>query len=143
MHAVDLLALTGVSSAALREWVRCGLILPKTQTRGPGHHADYDYANAVAVGVAMVMVEKLKVPVGRYKGAFESLQLGLRTRSNLEWRTLAVALLPSATQFVRRNEIQVAGVGSILIDLEVLCASLVPLPTDPQLHLGFGLAVAS
>jgi hypothetical protein len=142
MRASELLARTGCAAAILKEWVRVGVILPTDGGKGSGHHADYDDANLVAVAVALHL-KRLFIPVVRYAASFALLHEGLRERSKIEWHGLYVGLTPNAVKFCLRSEGCDELMDGVVVSLERLATSLVPVSSHPQLNLMFGITSVS
>lgn len=140
MQLAEVVERTGCSEAALREWIRDGVIIPLRTSRGSGNHAGYDDANLVAV-VVVRELRALGIVPKRVREQFQRLHVLLRSRSSLEWRGARVIMTRGNVVFegdlpVTRDPVEIA----LVFDLDRMAKSLVPLDSDPQLSLQFGIA---
>jgi DNA-binding transcriptional MerR regulator len=138
MQASVLCARTGCTNAALKEWRRDGIVIPKDAKGGKGNHAAYDDANLVAAIVALKL-KQFGVKLKGLQARFEELHELLRSRSTLEWRGHRILLTSSEVQLVSVTQGMPMEPVVIAIDLDALSVKLVPLETDPQLSLRFGV----
>ncbi len=142
MQASVVRARTGCRAEALKEWTREGVIVPVSQTPGSGNHAVYDDANLIAVALAM-QLKDLGVVLSRLADSFKILQSTLRSRSSLEWRGARVVMSRNAVLFVDGIALSEIPTVALVFDLDRLATTLVPLDSDPQLSLKFGVVSVS
>jgi DNA-binding transcriptional MerR regulator len=140
MQLAEVVARTGCSEAALREWVREGVIVPFHSIPGSGNHSVYDGANVIAVAVVREL-KALGIVPKRVREQFQRLHVLLRSRSSLEWRGARVIMTRENVVFEGDlpADADPAAI-TLVLDLDRMARSLVPLDSDPQLSLPFGVA---
>ena len=126
MQLAEVVARTGCSEVALKEWVRDGVIIPLRVSRGSGNHSTYDDANLLAVGVVRELRAFGIVPK-RVRAQFERLHVLLRSRSSLEWRGARVIM--TSENIVFEGDVSAIGAPAaitLVLDLDRMAKSLVP-----------------
>ncbi|WAC74246.1 hypothetical protein OU995_05840 [Roseateles sp. SL47] len=126
-------------AAVLKEWVRCGVVVPVSGPQGSGNHAVYDDANLIAVGVACHFRE-LGVPLTRFAGQFQKMHAMLRGCSSLEWRGQYIVFSVDGPALVRFDALGQIPDAAIVLNLDELAVRLVPVDSDPQIPLKFGVS---
>ena len=140
LQLAEVVARTGCSEAALKEWVRQGVIIPLRIRRGSGNHATYDDANLVAVTAVRELLALGIVPK-RVREQFLRLHELLRSRSSLGWRGMRVIMTRENVVF--ESDVHATAdptAVTLILDLDRMAKGLVAPEPDPQLSLQFGIA---
>jgi DNA-binding transcriptional MerR regulator len=139
MQLAEVAERTGCLEITLKQWIREGVIIPVRASPGSGNHATYDDASLVAVAVVREL-KTLGIVPKRLGEQFQRLHDLLRARSSLEWRGARVIMTRDEVRF--EDDLPASPYSSaaaVILDLDRMAKSLVPLDSDPQLSLQFGV----
>lgn len=142
MQAAILRSRTGCSVSDQKDWVRKGVLLPATQGKGPGMHADFDEANVLTAAIAMHMKQS-HITITKYAEAFAQLQLWLRSHSVLEWSRFSAILTPDTATLIRSGEYVAGEQIGFFVDMGAIYRTIPGVDSAAfagQMPLPFGLS---